>query len=350
MNKDPKNYYKTLEIPIGSDMDTVKKSWRALSKKYHPDLNEGKKEYVEKLKEINEAYYNLKDPEKKERYDRGVYGNGENFFNFNSKSFDFSNIFNSFENFGTFDNFFSSEFNTKLNITISLTISLKEGFKGCNKKIKYSVRELCYLCDGLGAQKKDLIICNNCKGRGKIYSKKSIFGYGYSTTLTLCSFCKGTGNNYTIKCYNCKGKKHIIKKEERTIKIPRGVTNNTILIIKHEGHSEKNTRGDLKIKINMNNDGNFQIYNEYDLISEINVPLRNILRKELIKIDLITGTTRNIVLNSIKKNITIIKLSSEGYINKNGKRGDLYVKTNILIPKLTDEEIEKLKSLNIDKL
>ncbi|MCX8068897.1 MAG: molecular chaperone DnaJ [Thermodesulfovibrionales bacterium] len=227
-----KDYYATLGIDRNASQEEIKKAFRQLALKYHPDRNQGNKEAEEKFKEINEAYTCLSDPDKRSHYDR--FGTAEGFPNQGGfgPGATFSTIFEDI--FEDFFGGFSSRGNkpTKgADLRYNLTITLEEAAFGTEKIISVPKWQNCDVCHGTGAEPgTSPISCAQCKGSGNIR-----FQQGFFSVSKTCPKCQGTGSIIPNPCKGCKGSTKIRINKELSIKIPAGVDNNSRLRVSGEG-------------------------------------------------------------------------------------------------------------------
>ncbi len=223
MESTVKDYYKTLGIGKNASQDEIKKAYRKLARKYHPDLNPGDKNAEQKFKEINEAYEVLNDPKKRTEYDQfgsspfGTRGPGFEGY----RAYDFRDTFD----FGSFGDIFSDIFGTRVtpeaahargpDLVMSLDLSLEEAFTSVTKPITFNREVTCSSCNGSGAE--SLQVCDTCKGTGSIVTSKGFFRMSQP-----CSVCKGTGRKIVKTCSSCGGRGKNFKTETLKVKIPRG--------------------------------------------------------------------------------------------------------------------------------
>lgn len=254
----PKNdYYKILEVERNAAPEEIKKAYRRLALKYHPDRNPNNKEAEEKFKEAAEAYSVLIDTEKRSIYDRfghdGLRGEGfSGFSGFNSSIFEgFEDILGNFFNFG-FGDIFGTQTRKRArypqkgrDLALELEITLEEAAFGVEKEINLNRTELCPVCDGSklrpGTQKS---VCPQCQGRGQIRYQQ-----GFFTVSRGCTYCNGTGEIITSPCEDCGGSGRAKKKKELEIKIPPGIDDGMRLRIQGEGEAGDRgaQRGDLYV-------------------------------------------------------------------------------------------------------
>jgi len=231
-----KDYYKILGVDRNATEEEIKKAYRKLALKYHPDRNPNNKEAEEKFKEINEAYACLSDPEKRANYDRFGTPEGLNSeaAGFGSFSYAFSDIFEDIfgDFFGTFTGYKKRNRPTKgADLRYDLTITLEEAVKGSEKEIKVPRWVNCDICGGTGIKPgAKTIICPECNGTGYIR-----FQQGFFSVSRTCSRCGGTGTYITVPCNKCKGEGKIRKYKDISVKIPAGVDDGSRLRITGEG-------------------------------------------------------------------------------------------------------------------
>lgn len=307
-----KDYYKILGVNKNSSKDDIKKAYRKLSKKYHPDVNpQGEKTF----KDITEAYETLSNDNKRKEYDNP----------------------NPFGNFG--DMF--SQFNRrrKRNIPpkkIMINVTALDVYFGRNKDITYQVDNGCGTCNGTGGDKT---VCGMCGGSGVL--QKS-FGSGFfrQVNTVSCSGCGGTGQMITNMCFDCSGKGTKTKYENLSIKIPKDIDNGEIINLKGKGDFYVGLgRGNLMVKFNINKEDGF--YKEgYNMIyDKILNPIDIALQKPLV----IPHPDGDIKINIPNGYITNkpLRVKSKGYQNR-GMYGDLYVNLYFNNIGMSDEDTENL--------
>lgn len=338
------DYYEILEISKTSDKETIKKSYRKLAMKYHPDRNQGNREAEERFKQINEAYQVLSDDNKREIYDRygksGLDNSGSGGFNSNDFSDIFSDLGSMFE--GVFGGGFSKQqrSNFEEDCAIRLDLSFKEAVFGTKKEIKNQYKKYCKECKGSGAKTKST--CSRCNGKGNIYSRQ-----GFMTFTQTCPECEGSGESIKEKCPACNGKKYTIESESFEINILEGIdTNNKIRASGHGNELPNGKRGDLYIVINVEEDEHF-IRDGSDIYIEIPVFFTNIVLGTTIKVPSLKGEL-DLKIPANTKDKERFVFNNEGIKHLNsGKKGRLIVQIKIIYPKdnLTSEQrklVEKL--------
>jgi molecular chaperone DnaJ len=246
-----KDYYSILGVSRNASQEEIKKAFRRLARKYHPDLNPQDKSAEEKFKEINEAYSCLSDPERRANYDRygtaeGPTGNGFGFETYTNFTDIFEDIFEGF--FGSFG--FKKNKPTKgHDLRYDITITLEEAAFGVEKTIKFPRWEICTTCGGSGIKPgSSPITCSSCGGSGYIR-----YNQGFFSVSKTCSKCGGTGRIIKDPCIDCNGTGKVRVERELTIKIPAGVDTGSKLKVTGEGEMGEfgGPRGDLYIFVNV---------------------------------------------------------------------------------------------------
>ncbi len=365
-----RDYYEVLGVPKGASADEIKKAYRKLAVKYHPDKNPGDKEAEEKFKEAAEAYSVLSDPDKKAKYDQfghaGVDGAAPDFSggfgNLNDILNDlFGGGFGGFGGggfgggFGGFGGGFGGGQRQQRvyrgrDIRVRVKLTLEEIAKGVEKEITIERSVPCPDCNGKGAKSdSDIKTCPACKGTGQVQRvANSIFGQ--TVTYSTCQQCGGEGKIITNPCRTCNGTGLVRKRETIKVKIPAGVEAGMQLTVQGEGHAAKNrgVNGDLLVVIeeqehpNLKREGANLFYTKI-----ISVP-DAILGAEA-EIPCLDGPYK-IKVEPGTQSGTLVKLRGKGLptVNGYGGVGDLYVKFAVWIPKRLDKDdkavIESLKS------
>jgi molecular chaperone DnaJ len=338
------NYYETLGLKKGATEDEIKKSYRKLAIKYHPDKNPDNKEAEEKFKQVAEAYSVLSDPEKKQNYD--TFGTAD------GRSGGFGGGFDMGDIFSQFGDIFGQQRGRQQQrkgqgLRVKVTVDLSDILNGCEKKIKYNRNTPCNDCSGRGGS--DIRACVMCGGSGQQVKVQST-PYGRINQAYTCSSCSGTGENIINKCKTCVGSGVKSVTETIDIRIPPGVYNGLMLSMAGYGNYAANAAaGDLQILIEeekhptIKRNGNDLMVEEYISIPDA------ILGCELL-IDGVESQFKVTVENGIESG-KLYRLPGKGLPDVNyGNRGDFYVKVNVKIPKnLSDEEIEIVKSLKSSK-
>ncbi len=333
------DYYEILGVSRTATKVEIKKAYRKLAMKYHPDRNPGDKEAEEKFKLINEAYQVLSDDEKRAIYDKfgkeGLEGRGYR------PSGDFSDIFDMFNDifggFGFEENYNDTPYD--LDKAVEITLEFEEAAYGVSKTIKNQYLSLCPKCNGTGAKTKET--CPTCKGHGRI-----IVGNGFIKMSQPCPNCEGKGYIIKEKCDECHGRGYILKEEELHIDIPAGVDSGMRMRIPGKGNEGKRGRGDLYLVFKVKPSKIFKRKGN-NLIVEIPVFFTSAILGDKIKIPTLEGE-KEIEIKPNTKDKTQIMLKGLGLPDPNtGYKGDLYAIINIVYPKkMTNEQKELLEKLH----
>lgn len=347
-----RDYYEVLEVTKTATSEEIKKAYRKVAMKYHPDVNPGNKEAEELFKEAAEAYEVLSNSEKRAQYDRfghsGMRGNmGGGFTNPEDIFSHFGDIFGDL--FG--NNFGGRGASTQRrgsNLKTKIKLSLEEISEGVQKNIKIKKYVACNTCNGIGAKSKEGVkTCGTCQGHGRVKQVTNTFLGQMQTTIT-CPHCEGLGTVVTNKCSTCSGTGRQYGEETISIDIPAGVNENIQLSMTNKGNvGERNgPSGDLIITIeelpheHLKRQGSDVIYSLYISFTDAAIGNNNIevpTLKGKAKIKIPAGTQSG----------KIFRLNGKGLPNLNGYgRGDQVIEVNIWTPQqLTPKETELLEQL-----
>ena len=342
MNKD---YYQILGIPKGSSKDEVKKAFRKLASKYHPDKQTGDEE---KYKEVTEAYAVLGDDKKKAEYD--TYGHAFNNGGGNPGGFnwgDFQGGFNAggfefdlndiFENFG-FGGGRRTERGRDISIDINLTFS--ESVFGVTRKVLITKNNTCTHCEGSGAKTgTEKVACQTCGGNGKVReTRQSVMGS--FSTVRECTDCRGTGKIPKEKCEHCNGAGVARMQEEISIKIPAGIQNGEVIRMTGRGEAISGGQpGDLYIKVHA--EPHKSIRREgVNLYSNLPIKLTDAILGNTYRVETLDGTV-DIKIPAGIAHGELIRIKEKGVPSERG-RGDFMVKISIEVPKKLSRKAQKL--------
>jgi molecular chaperone DnaJ len=342
------DHYKILGVQNDADSDTIKKAYRTMAKKYHPDKNSGDKNAEEMFKKISSAYDILGDENKKAKYDASK--NPYQGFNFHTRD-PFQNFNRRSSGNSAWDSHYNPGFDynqapkpkgTSLNIT--LTLSLEDILNGVSKKIKLKRDKTCTSCKGNGAdQGISLQQCGTCNGIG-YHNITQNRGFVTMNTVQLCGVCQGSGKVVLEICFPCVGRG--VKQEEDVIdvSIPAGASEGVQFDIKGKGNESKGggESGDLFIKIKESIPKEF-IRRGIDLLSMKQITFIDAVLGTNIDVELPSGDVVKAVVDPGTVPGTVLKFNSKGIPNLGyGGIGDFLVELNVKIPSITNEEDKKI--------
>ena len=341
-------YYQTLQVAKTSSASEIKKAYRKLALKYHPDRNEGDKEAEAKFKEVNEAYQVLGDKEKRAIYNKyGKQGlDNQGFQGYSDMNMDdLGSIFESIFG-GAFGGGRSSRGHKKrkypLDSAIELELDFREAINGCKKDIEYTFKEPCNDCDGTGAEGSEIAQCRECQGKGQVFYKQ-----GFMTFSQTCPRCHGEGTSAVRKCKTCDGKSFVEDLNRTTIDIPAGIDNGNRMRVSGKGNVDEYGRsGDLYIEITVKDDDVF-VRHDDDIYIEVPILFTQAALGADIEIPTLTGkTTLSLDTGTTDKQQFIFK--KEGITNVHTKeKGNLVAQIKINFPKIiTGKQRELLEQLN----
>jgi len=344
---DERDYYKVLGVSKDATPEDIKKAYRKLAMKYHPDKNPGDKKAEEKFKEIANAYEILSDPEKKQAYDQrgmeGVHDTGFQGFTSNDDIFShFSDIFGDIS-FGMRET--GPERGEDLRYT--LTVPFMDAVFGAEKQIQVQRMENCTVCRGTGAKPgTNPITCPECGGRGFV-SQGSKRGFGMFNVTSQCKNCGGTGRIITTPCVNCAGKGMLSALRTISVKIPPGSDTGTVLRLAGLGEAGTNggPPGDLYVVLQIQPHPAFERKGR-DVIYHLLVKYTQAALGAEVKVPTLKGNAKLKVPRGTQSNQTF-RLRGQGIPDASGQVGDELVKVTIAVPKnLTPKEEELLKELD----
>lgn len=340
-----KDYYNVLGVDRNASDDEIKKAYRKMAMKYHPDKNPDNPEAESKFKEAAEAYDVLSTPDKKSNYDRfGSANGGGN--PFGGGGFNMEDIFS---NFG---DIFGGAFNQRYggqkpqsrgsNLRIKVSLTIDEILKGASKKLKYKRQDKCGTCDGKGGT--DVRNCIPCNGTGQRTVVQNT-PFGQIRQATSCPDCAGSGQHVHNKCNDCKGDGTILKDQTVDVEIPSGVSNGMQLSMTGFGnHIRSGQPGDLHIVIEEINDFSFKRENN-NIIVEKTISVIDAIIGANIKVKTPHGEIP-VTIEPGTEHGKVIRMSGKGIPDIQYGLGDLYIKISIRIPK----NIELDEKLALEKL
>ena len=350
-----RDYYEVLGVAKGASADEIKKSYRKLAMKYHPDRNPGDKEAEGKFREATEAYEILKDDQKRAAYDQyghnafaqGGTGGASGF-----EGFDFNDIFSNFSDifgggdFGGGRGGRRSAAQRGSDVRYNLEISLKEAFMGVEEKVSFSILSTCDDCSGTGsADGSEGETCSDCGGSGKMRAQQ-----GFFIVEKTCGTCRGTGKIIKNPCKKCHGEGRVNKKKTLSVKIPAGVEEGSRIRLSGEGEAGQKggPAGDLYVFISIRKDDLFTRKGD-DIHFEVPIKFTTAALGGHIEIPTIDGAKTKLKIPDGTQSGSSFRLKSKGMtvMNSGGRRGDMYVKANIETPvNLSMEERDLITKLD----
>ena len=349
-----KDYYEILGVDRNATDRDIKKAYRQLSLRYHPDKNPGNKEAEEKFKEVAEAYRVLSDKDLKQRYD--TYGSVDDNFGGPSPEDIFASFMKMHRDFGF--GFDDDEPRQRVfkgrDKVLKVNVTLGEVYNGVTKDIIYSVNRKCPKCNGSGSKTGKVDECPHCHGTGQIHNRQH-FGNIISDNITSCPYCNGLGKIVKDKCPNCNGTGVVETKDKLTIKVPSIVdVVQQSFIHRGGGHSCENglgVNGDLRFTFNIVKDAEYDIDNDnfLNIIKNVKVSILDCILGTTLAVTHLDGKTYNINLSECTPNGKIYRMQGKGF--KVGSYvGDLLVKIQYVMPNgLTDEDRKTLNKLKKSK-
>ena len=346
-----KDYYEILGVSRNADAGEIKKAYRKLALRYHPDRNPGDRESETRFKEAAEAYSALGDPEKRELYDRfghaGLEGRGFTGFNgFEDIFSNFGDIFEDFFGFGTRRGG-GSRASQGRSLRYDLEISLEEAFDGKEEEIVFQKYDTCEKCDGSGAAKGSKPeTCRTCQGRGSIARQQ-----GFFHVTTTCPTCKGQGRVISKPCRTCAGEGRKRVERRINVRIPPGVDTGSQLRLRGEGEpgSQGGPPGDLFVVIHVR-DHNFFIRDGENLACRIPISFVTAALGGTVSVpDLGSEEEFDITIPPGTQPGDSLRADGKGMVSLQGnsRRGTLFVKIDVVIPKkLTSEQRELLTAFD----
>lgn len=355
------DYYQLLGVNKGATQDEIKKAYRKLAIKYHPDKNQGDKDAEVKFKEISEAYEALSDPQKREMYDRygkdgmsgfsaGGAGGAHGFSSMEDALRTFMGAFGGGGGDSMFESMFGfggghsthSSVRKGASKKVSLTVSFDEAAKGIEKEALITKYDNCPKCDGSGASSPSAIKqCTTCGGTGQMHQSR-----GFFTMSTACSACHGNGQVITDRCKNCHGHGRVKDKQKVKISIPAGIDNG--MTIKMPGHGDAGESGgppgDLYVEVHVKTHDVFERHGD-DVLIDLPISFHEAAlgcKKEVPS--LLSGNMRITIPEGTQTGKTL-RIRKEGFPNVHGQgKGDLLVHVTVETPtSLTEKQKSLLK-------
>ena len=350
-----RDYYEVLGVNKSASADEIKKAYRSLAKKYHPDMNPGDKEAEVKFKEVNEAYDVLSDSDKKQKYDQYGHaafdpsmGGGQGFGGFGGfggEGFDFGDIFSSF--FGGGGSSSRSRRNMPIegeDVVTRVTLTFDEAVFGCKKEISFARVEGCPECNATGAEKGTKPeTCQTCGGRGQVTVQQQTM-LGYMQTQRACQTCRGTGKIIKNPCKNCNGKAYIRINKKIEVTVPAGIDTMQRIVLRGQGSAGRNggSPGDLIIEVRVNPHEIFERSGN-NIYCNIPISFSEAALGAEIEIPVLGGKTESYTIPEGTETGTVFTLRGQGIPDVNTKRkGDLLITVKVQTPKNLNAEQKKI--------
>ena len=356
MSDSKRDYYEVLGVDKNADEAALKKAYRQLAKKYHPDMHPGDKEAEAKFKEASEAYAVLSDPEKRSRYDQfghaAFEGGAGQAGGFDFSGMDFSDIFGDI-----FGDFFGGGHSRRASngpmrgahVRTSVRITFEEAAFGCTKEIELVLKDECATCHGSGAKPgTSKVRCSKCGVKGRVVMTQQSF-FGTVQNVTTCPDCQGTGEIIKEKCPDCQGTGYISRKKRIEINIPAGIDDGQSVRIREKGEPGVNggPRGDLLVEVRVASHPIFQ-RRDYDIFSSAPISFAQAALGGEAIIDTLDGKVSYEVKPGTQTD-TRIRLRGKGVPTLRNKnvRGDHYVTLVVQVPtSLNAKAKEALRSFD----
>ncbi len=344
-----KDYYNILGVDKNASDDEIKKAYRKMAMKYHPDKNPDNPEAESKFKEAAEAYDTLSDTEKKSNYDRFGSNSGNPFSGGNS----YGHGFNMDDIFSQFGDIFGSRYGNQQqrrqqsrgsDLRIKVSLSIDDILNGCSKKLKYKRQDKCSTCDGKGGS--DVRDCLPCQGTGQRTVVQNT-QFGQIRTNTFCPDCQGSGKIINNKCKDCHGDGTKSKEQVVDVDIPAGVSNGMQLNMQGYGnHIRNGIPGDLQIIIEEITESYFTREGN-NIVVDRTISVLDAILGSIIKVKTPRGETP-ITIEPGTEHGKVIRITGKGIPGINYGLGDLFIRISVKIPKNIELDerhtLEKLKN------
>ena len=353
MAETKRDYYEVLGVDKSADDAAIKKAYRVLAKKYHPDMNPGDAEAEKKFKEASEAYAVLSDPEKRKQYDQFGHaafeggGGPGGFGGFDFNSADFSDIFGDI-----FGDFFGGGRSRRAsngpmkgaNIRTSVRITFEEAVFGVDKEIELTLKDECPTCHGSGARPgTQPETCPKCGGKGQVVFTTQSF-FGTVRNVQTCPDCQGTGKVVKDKCPDCGGVGYKASKKKIRVSIPAGIDNGQSVRIREKGEPGTNggPRGDLLVEVIVSRHPIFQ-RQDYNIYATVPVSYAQAALGGEVIVDTVDGKVAYDVKAGTQTD-TKVRLKGKGVptLGNSNIRGDHYITLVVQTPERLSQEAKDL--------
>jgi molecular chaperone DnaJ len=350
---DKRDYYEVLGVQKGAADAEIKKAYRSLAKKYHPDVNPGDKDAEAKFKEVNEAYEVLSDSDKRAKYDQfghaafdpaaGAGGGYGGFGGFGGGfDVDLGDIFGSFFGGGGGSRQRRNGPQRGEDIEVSVTVTFEEAVFGCKKDISFQKYSKCVSCNGSGSSDGKSETCPTCRGTGQRRVMQNLGGMQFQSTTT-CDTCRGTGKYIKTPCTKCRGSGFERVNKKLTVNIPAGIDHGKGLIIRGEGNDGKNggMSGDVIVMVNVRPSSTFK-REGYHLYCEIPITISEATLGAEIEVPTLEGMETFNIPEGTQTGTTFTLRGKGVPIINSSRRGDIYFRVNVETPKGLNEKQKEL--------
>lgn len=359
MAENKRDYYQVLGVDKSASADDIKKAYRKLAMKYHPDRNPGDRSAEEKFKEVGEAYEVLSDADKRSRYDSYGFAGVDPNFNpnagggfgggFGGAGFDFGDIFGDFFGGGTSSRSASQNAPRRgENVMARLELTFEEAAFGCEKEVSAPRIENCPTCHGTGSADGQIETCSRCHGTGQEQVVQSFMGMRMQTATT-CSQCGGRGKIIKTPCSTCKGKGKVRKNNRVKVTVPAGIDNGQTLRVRSEGCVGANggPNGDLLVEVRVKAHETF-VRDGYDIRCAVPISFTQAALGAEIQVPTLEGNVPYTIPEGTQTGKEfVIRDKGIPELNNSRRRGDLRFTVVVETPtKLTREQKELLRKLD----
>lgn len=357
-----RDYYEVLGVDKNASEADIKKAYRSLAKKYHPDVNPGNAEAEAKFKEVNEAYEVLSDADKKAKYDQyghaafdptaGAGGGYGGFGGFGGGGFggggfdvDLGDIFGSFFGGGGSRQRRNNGPQKGEDIELNVTVDFEEAVFGCKKNVSFQKYAKCASCHGSGSADGKSETCPTCRGTGQKRVVQNLGGMQFQSTVT-CDTCRGTGKYIKTPCQKCRGSGFERITKNLTVDIPAGIDHGKGLVIRGAGNDGKNggIAGDVYVIVSVRKSSTFK-REGYNLYCDVPITISEATLGAEIEVPTLEGREKFTIPDGTQTGTTFTLKQKGVPIINSSKRGDLIFRVNVEIPKgLTEKQKDLLRA------